>query len=202
MAHTHAETRYPIAGGALLSSLADNWWLLLLRGLVAIAFGVLAFFWPGLTLLTLTFLWGAYALADGIFALGEAIFVRGGESMAPRWWLALLGIISILAGLVAFFYPGVTALTLLMFIAVWAIIVGVLQIWGAIEWRKLLDDAWLLVLNGVLCIAFGAIIIARPGAGALALAWMIGWFAVVFGCLTVALAFRLKHFKVPVDARA
>lgn len=115
--------------------------------------------------------------------------------MAPRWWLALAGIIRILAGLVTFFYPGMTALVLLMFIAAWAIIIGLLQIWGAIEWRKLLDDAWLLALNGALSLAFGAILFARPGAGAVALVWMIGWFAVVFGCLWVALAFRLKRFK-------
>ena len=194
MAHTQADTRLPLAGGALLNSLADNWWLLLLRGLVAIAFGILAFFWPGLTLLTLTLLWGAYALCDGIFSLGAAIFAKSGD-MAPRWWLALAGIVSILAGLVAFFYPGMTALVLLMFIAAWAIIIGVLQIWGAIEWRKLLDDAWLLALNGALSIAFGVLLFAQPGAGAVALVWMIGWFAVVFGCLSVALAFRLKKFK-------
>lgn len=87
MAHTQAETRLPLAGGMLLSSLADNWWLLLLRGLSAIAFGILAFFWPGLTLLTLILLWGVYALCDGVFALGAAIFAKGGD-MGPRWWLA------------------------------------------------------------------------------------------------------------------
>jgi uncharacterized membrane protein HdeD (DUF308 family) len=196
MANTRAQTRpgFPLTGPELLSSLADNWWLLLLRGIAAIAFGILAFFWPGLTLLTLTLLWGAYALCDGIFAIWAAIVARAGD-MGPRWWLALAGIVSILAGLVAFFYPVTTALVLLTLIAVWAIIIGVLQIWGAIEWRNILDDAWLLVLNGALSIAFGAILLARPGAGALALVWMIGWFAVVFGCLNVALAFRLKRFK-------
>src|SRR6516164_5727863 len=191
-----AETRLPLAGGMLLSSLADNWWLLLLRGLSAIAFGILAFFWPGLTLLTLILLWGVYALCDGVFALGAAIFAKGGD-MGPRWWLALAGIVSIFAGAVTFLYPGMTALVLLMFIAAWAIIIGLLQIWGAIEWRKVLDDAWLLALNGVLAVAFGAILFAWPGSGAVALVWMIGWFALVFGCLNVALSFRLKKFKRP-----
>ena len=194
MTHAQAETRLPLVGGALLSSLADNWWLLLLRGLAAIAFGILAFIWPGLTLLTLIYLWGAYALCDGIFALGAAISAKGGD-MTPRWWLVLAGIVSILAALVAFFYPGITALVLLMFIAAWAIIVGLLQIWGATEWRKVLDDAWLLALSGVLSLIFGVLLFAQPGAGAVALVWMIGWFAVVFGCLWVALAFRLKRFK-------
>jgi uncharacterized membrane protein HdeD (DUF308 family) len=187
---------HPLAGGMLLSSLADNWWLLLLRGLSAIAFGILAFFWPGLTLLTLILLWGVYALCDGVFALGAAIFAKGGD-MGPRWWLALAGIVSIFAGAVTFLYPGMTALVLLMFIAAWAIIIGLLQIWGAIEWRKVLDDAWLLALNGVLAVAFGAILFAWPGSGAVALVWMIGWFALVFGCLNVALSFRLKKFKRP-----
>ncbi len=186
----------PIRGGGLLSALVDYWWLLLLRGLAAIAFGVLAFLWPGLTLVALTLVWGAYALADGILALWAALAATGGET-GRRWWLALGGVVSILAGLVAFFYTGMTALVLLMFIAAWAIIIGVMLIWGAIELRKVLDDAWLIGLNGALAIAFGVLMFARPGAGALAVVWMIGWFAVVFGILHIALAIRLRRFKRP-----
>ena len=186
----------PILGRGLLSALADYWWLLLLRGLAAIAFGVLAFFWQGLTLVALTLIWGAYALADGILALWAALATTGGET-GRRWWLALGGVVSILAGLVAFFYTGITALVLLMFIAAWAIIIGMVLIWGAIELRKVLDDAWLIGLNGALAVAFGVLLFARPGAGALAVVWMIGWFAVVFGILHVALAIRLKRFKRP-----
>jgi uncharacterized membrane protein HdeD (DUF308 family) len=195
MADTHAQSglEFGLAGPGLLRSLADNWWLLLLRGVAAIAFGILAFFWPGLTLLTLTLLWGIYALADGLLALWAAIAAKG--DMAPRWWLGLTGVVGVLAGLVAFVYPGTTTLVLLMFIAAWAIIIGVLQLWGAIEFRKELEDVWLLVLNGALSIAFGVILFVQPGAGAVALVWMIGWFAVVFGCLYIALAFRLKKFK-------
>jgi uncharacterized membrane protein HdeD (DUF308 family) len=191
MAQAHARPDSPLAG--LLSSLADNWWLLLLRGVAAIAFGILAFFWPGLTLLTLTLLWGIYALADGLLALWAAIAAKG--DMAPRWWLGLTGVIGVLAGLVAFIYPGTTTLVLLMFIAAWAIIIGLLQLWGAIEFRRELEDVWLLVLNGALSIAFGVILFVQPGAGAVALVWMIGWFAVVLGCLSIALAFRLKKLK-------
>jgi uncharacterized membrane protein HdeD (DUF308 family) len=110
MAQAHARPDSPLTG--LLSSLADNWWLLLLRGVAAIAFGILAFFWPGLTLLTLTLLWGIYALADGLLALWAAIAAKG--DMAPRWWLGLTGVIGILAGLVAFIYPGTTTLVLLI----------------------------------------------------------------------------------------
>ncbi len=180
----------------MLRSLADYWWLLLLRGLVAIAFGVVAFVWPGLTLVALTLVWGAYALADGILALWAALAATGGET-AKRWWLALGGLAGIVAGLVAFFYTGMTALVLLMFIAAWAIVIGVILIWGAIELHKILDDAWLIGLNGALAVAFGVLLVARPGAGALAVVWMIGWFAVVFGILHIALAFRLRQFKQP-----
>jgi uncharacterized membrane protein HdeD (DUF308 family) len=115
---------------ALLSALAENWWLLLMRGIVAIAFGVLVFLWPDLTLLTLTYLWGAYVRADGVFALGAATLGKDGER-ARRLWLALIGVAGILAGLLTFVWPEVTAQVLLLFIASWAIITGMLQIWGA-----------------------------------------------------------------------
>lgn len=133
MANTqaHFETNFPLKGAEMLGSLAENWWLLLLRGLAAVAFGILAFFWPGLTLLTLTLLWGAYAVSDGALASWAAISAKGGDT-STRWWLALGGVVSILAGLTAFFWPGTTTLVLLMFIASWAIFSGVLQIWGAI----------------------------------------------------------------------
>ena len=186
----------PLAGPALLRTLADNWWLLLLRGIASVAFGCLAFFWPGLTLLTLTFLWGAYAASDGVFALWAAVSGQGGE-MAPRWWLAVVGVAGILAGVLAFVWPGMTALVLLMFVASWGIIIGVLQIWGAIQLRKEMEGEWLLALSGVLAIAFGVILIAQPGAGALALVWTIGWFAVLAGCIYIMLAFRLKKHKQP-----
>jgi uncharacterized membrane protein HdeD (DUF308 family) len=185
--------RVPLVASALLAALAENWWLLLLRGLAAIAFGVIAFFWPDITLVALTYLFGAYALVDGVVAIWAAFNAPG--DAGPRWWLGLSGVVSILAGLAAFFYTGITTLVLLMFIAVWAIIIGVVQIWGAIELRKIFDDEWLLGLTGVLSIVFGVILIAKPGAGALALVWVIGWFAIVFGSLYTALAFRLRTFK-------
>ena len=192
---THIESgpRMPLAVSALLSALAENWWLLLLRGLVAIAFGLIAFFWPDITLVALVYLFGIYAIADGLVALWAAFNAMG--DAGPRWWLGLSGVVSILAGLAAFFYTGVTGLVLLVFIAVWAIIIGLTLIWGAIELRKILDDAWLLGLTGALAVAFGVILIAKPNAGALALVLTIGWFAIVFGCLFITLAFRLKKFK-------
>ncbi|MGY8667840.1 HdeD family acid-resistance protein [Bradyrhizobium sp. UFLA05-109] len=196
MADTHAQAGLKLgrSGSEVMRSLADNWWLLLLRGIAAIAFGVLAFSWPGLTLVTLTLLWGAYALMDGVIAIWAAFNASGGDA-GPRWWLGLSGLAGILAGVVTFYYTGATTLVLLMFIAVWAIIIGALQIWGAIALRKVLQHEWLLILNGVLSIAFGAVLLAQPGAGALGLVWTIAWYAIFFGCLYVALAFRLKQYK-------
>jgi uncharacterized membrane protein HdeD (DUF308 family) len=193
--HIEAGRRSPFLGLAL-RELAENWWLLLLRGIAAIAFGLLAFSWPGLTLLTLVLMWGIYAIADGILALWAAIAGRGGE-MAPRWWLAVVGIAGILAGALAFVWPGMTALVLLMFIASWAIVIGVLQIWGAIRLRKEIEGEWLLGLSGVLSVAFGVIMFAQPGAGALAVVWLIGWFAILAGCVYIGLAFQLKKHKRP-----
>jgi uncharacterized membrane protein HdeD (DUF308 family) len=196
MADTHAQSglEFGLTGPGLLRSLADNWWLLLLRGMAAVAFGVLAFLWPGLTLITLTWLWGAYALTDGFIAVWAAFNASGGDA-GPRWWLGLTGVVSILAGVVAFAYTGMTTLVLLMFIAVWALMIGALQIWGAIALGKVVQGEWVLILNGLLSIAFGIILMAQPGTGALALVWMIGWYAIVFGCLYIALAFRLKKLR-------
>ena len=196
MADTHTQhgLGFDLSGSGLLNSLADNWWLLLLRGIAAIAFGVLAFFWPDLTLVTLIWLWGAYALSDGIIAIWAAFNAQGGDA-GPRWWLGLSGVVSIIAGVGAFAYTGMTTLVLLMFIASWAIIVGAVQIWGAIALRKVVQHEWPLILNGVMSIAFGVILFAQPGAGALAFVWMIAWYAIFFGGLYVALAVRLKQYK-------
>jgi uncharacterized membrane protein HdeD (DUF308 family) len=148
-AQSHPTPSPPLARLPLVRALAENWWLLLLRGVVSIIFGVLAFIWPGLTLVALIFLWGAYAIVDGGIALWAAISGRGPE-IAPRWWLAIVGIVGLLAGLVAFASPGLTALVLLMFIAGWAIVIGALEIWGAIQLRKEIEGEWWLILSGLL----------------------------------------------------
>ena len=192
---THVEPgpRMPLVGSAVLAALAENWWLLLLRGLVAIAFGVIAFFWPDITLVALTYLFGIYAIVDGVVAIWAAFNLPG--EAGPRWWLGLSGVVSILAGIVAFVYTGMTALVLLVFIAVWAIIIGVLQLYAAIQLWKVVDNDWWLILSGLLSIAFGAVLIAWPSTGALALIWTIAWFALFFGCMFIGLAFELKKFK-------
>jgi uncharacterized membrane protein HdeD (DUF308 family) len=182
--------------GALLRALAETWWLLLLRGIATIAFGILAFIWPGRTLLTVAFLWGAYVIADGVFALWAAMSGKGSE-IAPRWWLALIGITGILAGLLAFVWPGITVQVSLVIIASWAIVTGVLEIWGAIELRKEIEVEWMMALSGLVSVVLGVTLITRPGAGALAVVWLIGSFAILVGCIYVSLALWLKEQKRP-----
>jgi uncharacterized membrane protein HdeD (DUF308 family) len=173
----------------LLHALAKNWWLLLLRGIAAIVFGVLAFAWPGLTLLTLILLYGAFALVDGVIAIITAI--KGGAPTA-RGWLAIVGILGIAVGAFTFFLPGMTALILLFTMAGWAVAIGVLQIMGAIRLRKEIDNEWLLILSGVVSVLFGLGVVLYPGAGALALVWLIGTYAIIAGVLYIGLALRLK----------
>ena len=178
------------AGAAILHGLAKNWWVLLLRGLAAIVFGVLAFAWPGITIVSLIILYGAYALVDGLFALFAAI--GGSTGAAPRWWMAVVGIAGVVAGLIAFAWPGITALTILMLIGAWAIVSGIFEIIGAVRLRKEIDNEWTLILHGALSVLFGVLLMAMPGTGALAMIWVIGAYAIAAGILMVALAFRLK----------
>ncbi|WP_244434484.1 MULTISPECIES: HdeD family acid-resistance protein [unclassified Afipia] len=165
-------------GSTMVHALARNWWLLLLRGIAAIIFGVLAFVWPGLTLLTLVLFYGAFALVDGVLAIIAAIT---GGAPAPRWWLAIVDLLGIAVGLLTLLMPGLSALVLMFFIAAWAIATGVFQIIGAVRLRKEIDNEWLLILVGMISVLFGIGIILVPGAGALVLFWVIGTFALITG---------------------
>lgn len=178
----------------MLDALARNWWLILLRGVLAILFGVLAFVWPGITLLTLVFLYGAFAFVDGGLSLAAA--VRGGTP-TPRWWLALVGVFGIAVGVLTLFWPQITAIVLLLFIAAWAIVTGVLEIVGAIKLRHEIEGEWWLIASGVLSVAFGVLLVLWPGAGALAMVLVIGAFAIMLGTLLIGFALRLrKHAQV------
>ena len=181
-----------LPGTPLLHGLARYWWLFLLRGIVAIIFGVLAFMWPGITLFTLIWLWGAFAVIDGVLALINA-FMGGGTT--SRWWLVLIGVVGIAAGIVAFEQPLLTAVVLLYFFAGWAIALGVFQIIGAIQLRKQIDNEWTLILSGVVSVLFGILLIATPGAGLIGFIWVIAAYAIVFGVLLIGFAFRLKKHQ-------
>lgn len=173
----------------MLHALARNWWLVLLRGICAIVFGLLAFVWPGATLIALVLLYGAFAIADGILALSAAI---SGDTPTPRWWLAVVGVLGIVAGLVAFLWPGLTAAVLQVFIAVWAITTGVMQMVGAFMLRKEIDDEWHLIAAGALWVVFGLVLVLKPAVGVIALLYTIGSFAVLYGALLISFALRLR----------
>jgi uncharacterized membrane protein HdeD (DUF308 family) len=184
-----------LAGRPLLRSIAEHWWLTLLRGIAAVVFGILSLVWPGISALSLVLLWGIYAFADGIFSLGAGIMGAGGATTGQRWWLALTGVVGILAGLVAFFAPVLTGGILLIFIAIWAIAIGVMAIIGAVQLRKEIENEWLLILSGAIAILFGVLMFAQPAAGALAVVWMIATFAIIFGANLIWLAFKLRGYK-------
>ena len=173
-----------------IDTLSRNWWLIALRGLAGILFGIITFVAPGITLAVLVILFGAYAFADGVLAVVTAVRHRG---TTDRWGMLLLeGIVGVAAGLVTLFWPGITALTLLYVIAFWALLTGVLEIAAAMRLRKVITGEWLLALGGVASIIFGVAIARFPAAGALALVLWIGAYMFVFGALLVALGFRLR----------
>jgi uncharacterized membrane protein HdeD (DUF308 family) len=177
-----------------LDSLTRNWWAVALRGLAGILFGIITFVSPGISLAALVLLFGAYAFADGVLSIVSAVRRRG----ADRWWLLLLqGIVGIGAGVVTLLWPGITAIALLVVIAAWALVGGVLQVAAAIRLRKVITGEWLLALSGVLSIALGVLLVVFPGPGALALVIWIGAYAFVFGILLLVLGFKLRGLRSP-----
>lgn len=182
----------------LAAILQRGWWLLLLRGIVAIAFGVLTWMQPGISAAALVLLFGAYAFADGVLVSWAAI---AGRANHEDWWLMLLrGLLGIGIGILAFVEPGVLGLAVLFYIAIWAIATGVLEIATAIRLRREIQGEWLLILSGLLSVVFGVVLVTRPIAGALALLWLIATFAVVFGVVLVILAFKARGFAHRVAA--
>ena len=184
----------------MASDLARNWWLLALRGAVGILVGIGAFVWPGATLAALVIVFGAYVFVDGIFAVVAGIGMRRQLSL---WWLVLLeGVAGIILGVLTFRSPDTTALILLSFIAAWSIITGIFEIATAVRLRKMIPNEWLLILSGVVSIIFGALLIAQPGAGTIAIVWLLGAYALLFGILTLMLAFRLRGMRDTIGRQA
>ena len=183
----------------LAETLSRNWWVLLLRGIVAILFGALTFLQPGISLASLLLLFGAFAFADGVLGAWTAITSRKDRE---NWWVLLLeGLVGIGVGVLALIKPGLTALALLFYIAIWAIATGVLEIVAAVRLRKEIEGEWALILAGLASVAFGVLLMARPGSGALAVLWIIGSYAIVFGVLLVILAFKVKGLAKKIEAR-
>lgn len=177
----------------LLSEFSRHWWLEVLRGAAAVIFGIMGFVWPGLTLFVLVVMWGAYALVDGLLALIAAFYIRDHDK--PMWPFIVIGLLGIAAGIVTFLWPGITALVLLMCIAAWALLMGIFQIVAAIRLRKDIEREWLLGLSGALSVVFGLLMFLSPGAGALAVIWLVAGYAVIFGALLIGFGFWLKKFS-------
>jgi len=183
----------------LVDELARHWWVIALRGLAALLFGVLAFVWPGMTLAVLVLLFGAYALVDGILAI--VVAARGGTD--HRLVMGLEGVVGVLAGLATFVFPGLTALVLLYIIAFWAVLTGVLEVVAAVRLRRAITNEWGLIIGGVLSVLFGIVLIASPGVGALAVVFVIAAYAVLFGVTLLMLSWRLRSHaqQLPADAQ-
>jgi uncharacterized membrane protein HdeD (DUF308 family) len=176
----------------MLEVMTKYWWTVALRGALAVLFGVIALGWPGITVIVLVALFGAYALVDGVIALGQAI-VGGRQTIGRRGWLVLEGVVDVIAGVVTFVWPGITALALLLLIAAWAVVTGLLEIVAAIRLREEIKGEWVLALTGAVSVLFGVLLAVRPGAGALAVVWVIGAYAIVFGVSLIALGVRLRR---------
>jgi uncharacterized membrane protein HdeD (DUF308 family) len=179
----------------MVEALSRNWWLVVLRGVLAIIFGISAFLWPDITLLTLIILFGVYAIVDGVVAIVTGLS-RTKES--PRWWTFLVeGLINIGAGVVALISPGLATLVLVYVIAAWAVFTGILEIVAAIRLRHEINNEWFLALGGVLSVGVGILLFLQPAAGSLAIIWIIAGYALVFGILLVILGIRLRNWKAP-----
>ncbi len=178
------------SGNMLTEALSRNWWLLLLRGICAIAFGVLSYMWPGISLATLMLFFGSYALVDGV--IGCVLAVSARKERADWWALFLWGLIGIAVGAMTFFAPGITALSLVLYIGAWAIITGAMQIVAAVHLRKAIKGEWLLILGGAVSLIFGFLLMTQPGIGALSLIWLIAAYAMFFGILLVVLALKMR----------
>ena len=182
----------------LANILSRYWWMTLLRGLVAILFGIMLIAKPGISLVSLVLVFGAYALADGFINVFTAF---GGRKEHSSWWILLLaGLAGIAVGLLTFKNPAATALALLFYIAIWAIATGILEIVAAIRLRKEIQGEFWLALAGFISVLFGMFLMVRPGAGALAVRWVIATYAIIFGIIMIALAFKARGFVKRVKA--
>lgn len=170
------------------------WWSVLLRGIIAIIFGIIALAWPGLTVLVIVIIFGIYAIIDGIVAVIRGISGRGSDS-SWGWWIAL-GVLSVIVGIVAIVWPDITAVVLLYIIAFYAIFFGIIGAAGSFQLKGIPGTGWgWLLVASIIAIAFGVtLLIASPEAGIVAITWLIAWYAIIFGVLLVIAAFEIRSY--------
>jgi len=184
----------------ILYDVARNWWALTVRGVLAILFALMMFTLPGLTLASLALFFGVFAVIEGIFAM--AVGFTGKTENRPRWAWIVGGLISIAAGVITLFWPGIALLSFLMVLAAWAFVLGITEIAGAIALRKEITGEWALILSGIVSILFAILLVARPGAGLLTIAFLIGAYALIWGILEITLSFRLRGFAKRIESTA
>ena len=177
----------------LLETLKRHWWVPVIRGIAAIVFGIIAFVYPGLTIATLVLFFGAWILIDGIFRIVGAIGHRASD---PDWgWQLVIGLLGIVVGLLTFHAPQITALALIIYIAAWALMIGASEIALAVKMRREIKGEWFLILMGLASIVFAVLLLWNPIAGAAAVIWLIAWYAVVLGILSIFFGFRLRSLR-------
>jgi uncharacterized membrane protein HdeD (DUF308 family) len=186
-----------LAGLPGIETLKKHWWALLLRGIVAVLFGVICFFATGIALVSLIWVIGFYFILDGILMLAGAFSSSSASDRAHWWWLIIGGIAGIAAGIFTFIWPGITALTLAILVAAWAIVTGAFELATAIRMRKVIPNDWLWVLNGVLSVVLGVLIFINPGAGLIALVYLLGFYALLAGFTMIGLSIRLRSLVHP-----
>jgi len=172
--------------------LAKNWWAFLLRGILALIFGIVAIFFPAAAFLALVLVFGAFAFVDGVFALVSA-FTSNARS-ENWWWLILEGIVGLGIGILTIIQPAAMGEAWLILIAAWALITGILEIITAVRLRKIIQGEFWLILGGIISVLFGLAVAFYPQAGALAIALLIGLYAIFFGAIFIALGLKLRSF--------
>ncbi len=177
----------------MLEILTRYWWAFIARGILAIALGVMVFAWPGITVTALIIVFGIYVFVDGIFLVVKAI--GGWKARDDRWLLLFEGLLGIGIGVITFFAPGVTAVGLLFYIAAWSLATGILEIVGAIRLRKEIQGEVWWIFSGIVSILFAVLLMIFPGTGILALIWLLGIYAFVFGVILIVLGIRIRMHR-------
>lgn len=186
----------------MLQTYTRNWWMVLLRGIFAVLFGILAILLPGTALLTLILVFGVFVFFDGILALVAAF--RAAEHRRNFGLLVIEGILGIIVGLISILRPGSAVQGLVIAIAVWAVLSGISEIVQAVEMRRQITNEWLLILGGIASVVFGVLLFLFPGAGVLTLIWIMGIYAIFFGFTLIGLSLRLRnlHQQLPTNTSA
>lgn len=167
------------------------WWVVLIRGILAVLFGIVALVWPDITVWALVVVFAVYAIVDGVVLAFQSIRDRASLD-GWGWWLAM-GVVSVVAGVVALAWPGITALVLLYVIAFYALLFGLTGIVGGLRFRKVPESGWVwTVVAGVLAVLFGLVLLIFPGEGILGLIFLVGIYAILFGVLLIVMAFQVR----------